>query len=449
MVTYTVDNIHFFIKFRKSGNACEKMVKDEKKLYLASRCTTHAQRHAIGPQIIATRVATTLILSDNKLKEKGATWVSSLVNANPRLTRLNLSNNDLKVKGMAIIAKTVCENPITHLNVSSNNLGPEGAVRIAEMLFFDSKIKSLRIGCNDLGPLGMACLMGALTFCDTLKTFRCSSNDLGSSGALVLSKTFTLNNVVTTLGISDNDLFRLDVGIQEIADMVRFNSTITDLDLGGNMLEARSTIKPLTKALAVNFTLKTLHLSHNVLSVDAVRRLCDAVLTSNTLTDLVLVNTRLDDGCVPHLVRLIRETKSLEALHITRNRFDHGMYAIVPALANNTTIREFAIEKLYYDIAFTRTLAAFFMTNKTVTSLDTYPYFDAQLMTYLTPFMRHNPGLLTTNMYKQNRTTKNAEVNQILDRNATNTELRNITFTELLLLKNPNIDTTVKKQRSL
>lgn len=96
------------------------------------------------------------------------------------------------------------------MELGYNPIGPEGAEVLCEVLKFHGNIHILKLGwCQVIDSLNYAYLI--LEFCTLWDS----------------SQVYIPNNILLQLGAK---------GAEYIADMLRYNSTLSDLDLRGNGL---------------------------------------------------------------------------------------------------------------------------------------------------------------------------------------------------------------------
>ena len=98
--------------------------------------------------------------------EKLNTYIQSLKDKDPNLTKLNISNNNIGDEEAKTIAEALGEGgntTLTSLDISDNDIQDDGITYIAEALCKDNKtLTELNISYNYLGSKGLAALTNVL-----------------------------------------------------------------------------------------------------------------------------------------------------------------------------------------------------------------------------------------------------------------------------------------------
>ena len=120
-------------------------------------------------------------------------------------------------------------------------------------------------------------------------------NDTSSSLHLLLSRSLGSSIQITELNLS-NYMFSLDViNYSALAEVIKHNSTITQLDLALRDL-GFGDFTPLAEAFKHNSTITQLNLSHNGLRFSDLTALGEAIKHNSTITQLDLSNNKLGKG---------------------------------------------------------------------------------------------------------------------------------------------------------
>lgn len=234
----------------------------------------------------------------------GAINLSQVLAFNTTLKSVTLDSCSISDSGAAALASVLAKNRhLTDLNLKFNNIGPEGAAHMAEMLKSNSTLTKLDLTFNDLRASGQLALLQALSLNQSLTDWTtCVSNeDMSSALAQVLSQ----NSSLARLDAS-NSTFGLES--QLIFDSLKGNRNIKSLKLRQNNLIS-STAFMIADMLRVNQALEDLDLDVNSnISNEGCAAICEALQTNQTLTSL-----RVSDA--PGLFSFANLVKNNQYLH--------------------------------------------------------------------------------------------------------------------------------------
>ena len=170
--------------------------------------------------------------------------------------------------------------------------------------------------------------------------------------------------------------------IKILCNTLKFNNTLTDLQLIGNMIEDDD-IKPLCDLLQVNTTLTTLNLSNNEITGYGLKLLSDVLKVNTTLIELNLLRNRIgdEDNGLISLADLLKINTTLTKLQLSSYQYDSIEYfntilLLCESLKFNNTLTELNISKYQYDalsyntlILYNKKLSEVLEYNTTLTEL--------------------------------------------------------------------------------
>lgn len=195
------------------------------------------------------------------------------------------------------------------------NLTDDDIVMIITEAMLNKQCKELFLGVNQLTAISMALIAQTLKGNTTLKLLEISENPIGDMGIHSLTEILKLNHshlqylYVYSTGITDD-------GAQDLANMLKTNTTLFDLDLGANDISDQA-VRLLANALSRdNTTLTALSFKGNqLLSDGSVEDLAEMLEQNQTLKFLNLTKCHL---CAPAIQRLqsIAQTKKRFRLEI-------------------------------------------------------------------------------------------------------------------------------------
>ena len=173
----------------------------------------------------------------------------------------------------------------------------------------------------------------------------CNSDDGDKEGDKRRSALHTLDISLTKCG---------EDGASAVADMLRTNNTLTELNILQNTLSCRGVIC-IAKSLKLNKTLKTLYLGMTECGNEGAIAIADMLYSNETLTKLYLQNEpfnsdiQLDNkfgknGAVA-LAAALKVNKALKELHLRNNDItNEGRDCLIKALHVNTTLDKLCIK---------------------------------------------------------------------------------------------------------
>ncbi|KAF8055831.1 EGY2 [Scenedesmus sp. PABB004] len=221
---------------------------------------------ALAEALAANTTLTSLTLSDNYLGVEGAKVLAEALTANTSLAELGLRGNELGDEGLDALATALQARgaPLKLLDVGNNSLSAASAAPLARLLHSAAgSLVELNAYMNELGDAGLAALAPALKDCKRLSHLDLGGNDAGPEGAAALAGALVSHPSLTLLELGYNPLgpggaatiagaFKHDTkletlklgwckvgggeGARALADLLMFNTTLTQLDLRGNGL---------------------------------------------------------------------------------------------------------------------------------------------------------------------------------------------------------------------
>jgi hypothetical protein len=189
-----------------------------------------------------------------------------------RLTLLNLNGRGIGSTGMKRLAESICNprpatviarqrpyrSPLVCLWLENNYLHPSSAEDLSRLVALSPSLRYLHLAHNSLGN------QGAKIVCESsftqLQVCNLTDNEIGPAGARsIAEKLKDPKCIIQTLILDSNQL--RDEGTLEIAEALKFNTSLKSLDLRYNHLTRRGLLA-IREVLFQrgNMTLHTLHL---------------------------------------------------------------------------------------------------------------------------------------------------------------------------------------------
>ncbi|CAF1063913.1 unnamed protein product, partial [Didymodactylos carnosus] len=154
-------------------------------------------------------------------------------------------------------------------------------------------------------------------------------NQITDRGGKALAEALKVNSTLTQLDLGSNQIS--DRG-EALAEVLKVNSTLTKLNLYSNQITDRGG-KALAEALKVNSTLTQLYLGFNQISDRGGEALAEALKVNNTLTQLDLERNQISDRGSEVLATALKLNNTLAQLNLSWNQIsERGGEALADAL---------------------------------------------------------------------------------------------------------------------
>ena len=188
---------------------------------------------ALAEALSGNTTLTCLILSQTRIGDIGVRALMEDLECNNTLTALDLSYNHFSVDGTTAIARMLRKNTTLHsLNLAFCDIKSDGATLLAEGLISNSSLLSLSLESNCMGAIGQRQIGEMLLRNDTLKSLDLSNSNMFIGNCL--EKALSQNRGLSHLNLAYN---RLPCSTTKgMADMLRTNASLTELDLRGNLI---------------------------------------------------------------------------------------------------------------------------------------------------------------------------------------------------------------------
>ena len=218
------------------------------------------------------------------------------------------------------------------------------------------------------GHVQAAVLAEALQTNTTLTDLSLSSNRLDAAVAAALANALQVNTTLTQLNLSCGNLGA--AGADALANALLTNTTLTQLYLSCGNLGAAGA-DALANALLTNTTLTQLYWSCGNLGAAGADALANSLLTNTTLTHLNLPSDNLGAAGAAALANVLQTNTTLTELNLSKNNLGAaGAAALAKALRTNTTLTWLDLSNNNLFAAGAVELANVLQTNTTLTKLN-------------------------------------------------------------------------------
>uniref|UniRef100_A0A3B4DM18 Leucine rich repeat containing 34 n=1 Tax=Pygocentrus nattereri TaxID=42514 RepID=A0A3B4DM18_PYGNA len=168
----------------------------------------------------------------------------------------------------------------------------------------------------------------------TLKRLRMTGNKIGNKGAMHFASMMQTNTTLEELDVSDCDL--ATQSLIAFAIVLNSNRSIRSINVSRPLLFSlqEETAVHMARMLAVNQTLRELHMGKHGMTDSGVERLCEGLMINRTLRYLDLRCNRITRDGAKRLSEVLRRNSTLEILDLSSNRIeDDGAVYLSEAVA--------------------------------------------------------------------------------------------------------------------
>lgn len=281
-----------------------------------------------------------LDISENEVQTEGAVkFFKALRSRHSCLKTLNLTNNGITKHAadeIGLALKT--NNTLEVLNLSNNKLQSTGIVKIMHILNKDNKtLKVLDVEYNDINDLAADKIAATLANNTSLEQLNLSGNSLKAKGTIKILQALKTNRTLKILIMRDCDIEYTEQAGGYIADALACNTGLEKLLLCKNRLHTSGAIK-IMQSLQKNSTLKVINLWDNNITDQVANDVADTLVNNNCLEELVLQKNHISSEGVKAILRGLEYNKSLKLLVIPHLPLEQWI-SLKPDITNVTNTR--------------------------------------------------------------------------------------------------------------
>lgn len=289
----------------------------------------------IAEAFMNSKTLISLDLSSNLFGYKGFHSVARCLESCPRFESIYLSGNYVN-DGENILQESLLfqNSSLQILDLGGTNLGDLGIESMSKSLGESTKLHTLYLYGNDITAKGMQHLLIGLSGNTSLHTLDLGSNNIGSKGAEYLSKILDHNIQISNLQLYGNNI--ADDGMLFLIPSLKINDRLEILNLGVNNIGSEG-VKLLSSALG-SMKIKTLLLYSNVVAIDGIKYLAEALYDNECLEILNLGCTKLGTPGFKCLSELLKQTKVLKSMYAYNNSILLDQYCF-KAISNMSMLK--------------------------------------------------------------------------------------------------------------
>ena len=239
-------------------------------------------------------------------------------------------------------------------------------LRLARVFGSSLELRDAFLGNQRLREVHIACLAEAIKVNTTLTQLDLSHN-IGDAAAASLAEAMKVNTTLTQLVLWKNNIG--DAGAASLAEAMKVNTTLTQLDLQHNNIGDAGAAS-LAEAMKVNTTLTQLDLFGNNIGDAGAASLAEAMKVNTTLTQLDLFGNNIGDAGAASLAEAMKVNTTLTQLDLPHNNIGAaGAASLAEAMKVNTTLTQLDLWENNIGDAGAASLAEAMKVNTTLTQL--------------------------------------------------------------------------------
>jgi len=233
--------------------------------------------------------------------DEGAIELAKAIERNKNLTNLSISHNKISNQGAIAISNAIKNSKITWLVLCFNDLRDIGACAIADSLNCNAQIRELYLGGNKIGVQGFIALAKAIKYNKTITKL-----DLGC-------------NLQFYQDENEDGIEKDNVGILAIADVMQHNKVLEDVNLISSCIEDEGAIA-LAFAITSSTSLIRIDLDYNQIGDDGALALACAMKESKCATFMSLCgNADISDFGMSCLIDISTRISSCKKIDLDQD----------------------------------------------------------------------------------------------------------------------------------
>jgi Ran GTPase-activating protein (RanGAP) involved in mRNA processing and transport len=262
-----------------------------------------------------------------------------------KVKELVLQQVGTRTVGLHVVIRELGRNTtVTNLFIRYSELSRENNQQLKSMLRQNTALESLDLAADFIGSAGLAEIAPVLYHNTSIKALDLTNNSLhDSESSNALRELIRRNKTITSLCIALNAFGRNTAAVRSIAEGVRSNTTLQQLDLSRCGLDDQGILLLADALVTRNATLLELDLCNNQITSLGVRALVDDNMEAlKTLTKPSLSSNRIRSEGATILADALgrNDMSNLKRLDLNGCGIDaDGVIAMVSTLEQNTSLQ--------------------------------------------------------------------------------------------------------------
>ncbi|KAI9139997.1 hypothetical protein BKA69DRAFT_1039607 [Paraphysoderma sedebokerense] len=213
---------------------------------------------------------------------------SAFISKPPCHSRSNSGDHDVDLHGRTKYPDTI--------DLSGHNVTLKAASALASALSEDVVFTKIILQDAFMGDDACTVLCSALKTNTTVRKLDLRGNNIRSEGAVSIAQLIKVNSAIKTLSLEWNCIGVWDTGVKAIADALKMNTTLVELDLRNNKI-GPSGVEVLALSLKHNTGLKRLDLRWNNAGLMGGKALVDMLQWNTVITEIELAGNEVSEEC--------------------------------------------------------------------------------------------------------------------------------------------------------
>ena len=308
---------------------------DETELDLSKKGLTTGCAVLVAHEVQNNRTLVKFDISGNVLNAEGCKAIAEALNNNNTLTDLNIAKTQMTWNNVSwnetSAVSAICDaiptmEALTSLNIKDNKIKRDGKIDLGNALL-RSTVKF------------MVCDEWSIT--PETESLDVSEKDLTEADAALLAGVICTNGPLTSLNISKNEM-NTDKAGKALGHMLMSNSVLKELNVSDNFYfsSGQAFAEGIAYGLSTNKALVKFDISGNALNAEGCKAIAEALKNNNTLTDLNIANNNMtystikkalnDMSAVCAICDAIPTMKALVQFDISSNNIVSNFYIKAP-----------------------------------------------------------------------------------------------------------------------
>ena len=237
------------------------------------------------------------------------------------------------------LARTLQVNQtLVQIHLTSIPTSAVGVQQLVDALMVNSTLRYLSLAGNMLKDDSAEILAGYLKANKALVCLNLRGNEITDRGAIFLAESLRHNTSLEFLDVAGNLSFG-NPGVLSICETLKINNTLAELDLSGSCIDDVG-IKSVLKTVRDRTTLTSLNLSEmKMMTKKSIRSIAEFLGVDSSLISLGFEGNKVNVGGARLIAESLTVNKTLKRLELSRNNIRApGAHVLSEALKVNTTL---------------------------------------------------------------------------------------------------------------